>query len=48
MNATNTYVPGVSFHERAIDLPIELDFVLLALAYVFEAGLIAVLLLTGV
>ena len=45
MNATNTNVPGVTFKERAINLPIELDIVLLVLAYVYEAGLIAILIL---
>ena len=45
MNATNTYVPGVTFQESAINLPIELDFILLVFAYAVEAGLIAILLL---
>ena len=45
MNATNTNVPGVTFKGSAINLPIELDIVLLVLAYVFEAGLIAILML---
>ena len=48
VNATNTIVPGITFKEMAINLPIELDMIVLAFAYVFEAGLIAILLLNVV
>jgi hypothetical protein len=45
VNVTNTHVPGVTFEERKIDLPIELDVIVLVLAYVFVGGSIAILLL---
>ena len=44
MNFTNTRVPGVTFEETKINLPIELELIVLVLAYVVVVGVMAILL----